>query len=91
VYIGEDKDLGVTALRVNVHGSHPLKRMTGDTVRMYYVVRGQGEFVLNGIAQKVTEGDCAVIEPGGEYSYTGEMTLFEVNSSKSHTYTDEKL
>ena len=52
--------------------------MVGAT-RSYLVIDGEGTFTLNGKPLKVREGDLVVIPSDGEYSYQGEMSLFEFN------------
>ena len=77
-YVKPEDGLGYSAIFVDVHGEHPLKKMVGAT-RSYLVIDGEGTFTLNGKPLKVREGDLVVIPSDGEYSYQGEMSLFEFN------------
>lgn len=89
-----EQGLGFTALTIWVDGEHPRKRIV-EGVRSYYVTEGEGTFTINDETHDVNEGDLFVITEGGEYSYQGFMTLFEVNVpnelSQSHTVIDERL
>ena len=90
VYVPNEAQKGFTALRVVVHGKHPLKRMI-DTTRTYFVIKGSGTFTLNGTSQEVKAGDLYIVEPGSQYEYEGEMELFEVNISPENSFKDERL
>ena len=79
------------ALRVDVHGNHPRKRMLGDTTRNYLVIDGTGRFTIRDETFDVQPGDLFVIPPEGEYQYEGQMTLFEFNVSPSGNIQDQKL
>ncbi len=81
----------LSLLRIDVHGSHPRKRMMGDTTRTYTVLDGTGRFTLGNETHDVQSGDVFVIPPDGEYHYEGQMTLDEVNSSPSGNIQDQKL
>lgn len=91
VYIPKSAEMGFTALQVNVHDSHPRKRISEGNVRSYFVIDGTGTFRVNGSNMPARKGTLFVIQPGDEYSYSGEMTLFEVNVSPDNTFGDEKL
>lgn|GEM_PF-1224704 len=79
---------GVNALRINVDGKHPRKRMLPGTTRIYFVIDGTGTFTLNDDTKEVTPGDLYVIPPLNEYEYEGTMTLFEFNASKNNVFED---
>ena len=81
----------LSLLRIDVHGSHPRKKMLGDTTRTYTVLDGTGRFTLGNETHDVQPGDVYVIPPEGEYQYEGQMTLDEVNSSPSGNIQDQKL
>ena len=91
VYIPSKANVGFNALAVDVHGSHPLKRMGDGTTRAYFVIDGTGNFTLNGTTTSMQKGDLFVIPPGQEYEYNGEMHLFEFNVSPDNSFRDEKL
>jgi|SRR3989344_4995787 len=78
VYVKPEDGLEFSALMVDVHGKHPLKRMINAT-RSYLVIKGNGSFTLNGKETEVKEGDLFVVPDGGEYRYQGTMKLFEFN------------
>ncbi len=82
---------GFSALTIYVDGSHPRKRMIEGT-RTYYVTEGEGTFTLGETKHDVKEGDFFVIPSGGEYSYEGQMALFEMNvASHDGKVVDEKV
>ena len=88
-----EQGLGFSALTIWVDGSHPRKRMLEGT-RTYYVASPlpRGTFTLDDEVHEVQEGDLFVVPEGGEYSYQGDMTLFEVNiPSATGAVRDEKL
>jgi hypothetical protein len=88
-----EQGLGFSALTIWVEGNHPRKRMLEGT-RTYYVADAnpKGTFTLGNEVREVEEGDLFVIPEGGEYSYQGDMTLFEVNiPSVAGLVRDEKL
>ena len=86
VYVAPEANKGFSMLAVDVHGSHPHKRMLGDTTRTYYVIEGEGSFTLGNDTHIVAQGDLFVIPPGGEYSYDGQMRLLEVNVSPTNDF-----
>jgi len=90
IYI-ELPNANFNALRIDVHGSHPRKKMVGDTTRNYLVVEGTGTFTLGEETFDVQPGDLFIIPPEGEYQYKGQMTLFEFNVSPSGNIQDQKL
>jgi RimJ/RimL family protein N-acetyltransferase/mannose-6-phosphate isomerase-like protein (cupin superfamily) len=90
-FIPKEAELGFSAMQIDVHGSHPRKRMLEGTTRSYYVVDGEGTFTLGNATHTVAKGDVFVIPPGGEYEYRGEMTLFEFNVSPDNSFQDQKL
>lgn len=94
IQVSAEQHLGFTALTILVHGEHPRKRIVEGT-RTYYVTEGTGVFTLNDEEQEVAQGDLIVIPPAGEYSYHGEMSLFEMNIPDGLSVTgsviDEKL
>jgi quercetin dioxygenase-like cupin family protein len=91
VYVPSEAGAGFNVLSVDVHGSHPRKRMLGDTTRTYYVIDGTGSFTLGDNTTEVQAGDLFIIPPDGEYEYNGQMRLLEVNVSPSNSFQDEKL
>jgi quercetin dioxygenase-like cupin family protein len=91
VYVPSDAGVGFNILGIDVHGSHPRKRMLGDTTRTYYVIDGSGSFTLGDTTSEVIAGDLFIIPPDEEYEYSGEMRLLELNVSPSNQFSDEKI
>lgn len=90
VFIPSGLKKGFNALLVTVDGQHPKKRML-DTTRVYFVIEGEGEFVIDNVPSKVSPYDLYVIEPSQEYSYKGKMKLFEFNVSPDNSFKDVVL
>lgn len=91
IYVSKEAQQGFMALRVEVHGRHPRKRILEDNTRSYFVAEGEGTFTINKETHQVLPGDLYVIPAGGEYEYEGRMTLFEFNVSPDNSFGDEKL
>ena len=77
-YIKAGEGLGFSVINVDVHGSHPRKRMVGAT-RTYLVTDGTGNFTLDSQTFDVAKGDFFIIPDGAEYEYQGQMHLIEYN------------
>lgn len=91
IYVNKDAKKWFTILRITVHGSHPLKKMIGDTTRTYYVESWMGEFTIDGIKHNAIPGNLFIIEPGHQYEYTWNMILMETNISWSNAFKDELI
>ena len=62
-------------------GESPPKRMI-TAIRVYFVISGSGEFVINEESYKAEKDKTFLISPGGVYSFKageGGMEIFEVN------------
>jgi mannose-6-phosphate isomerase-like protein (cupin superfamily) len=53
----------------------------------YYVLRGEGYFILNDEKQAVKQGDLIVIPPGTKYSFGGTLKMLLINTPH---YTPEQ-
>ena len=91
VLVPKEAEMGFTALQVNVDGAHPLKQILKGNTRSYFVVDGEGTFMLDGEPQAVNKGDLVVIPAGSQYEYQGTMTLFEFNVSPGNSFRDKKI
>lgn len=91
IYVSKDAREGFMALRVDVHGRHPRKRILEGNTRSYFVAEGQGTFTIGEETHQISQGDLYVIPAGGEYEYEGRMILFEFNVSPDNSFGDEKL
>ncbi len=65
-------------LLVSCITEHPPRRVL-QGIRMYFVVRGHGEFIIGDISYPVAEDQQVLIRAGETYQYSGEMTLLECN------------
>ena len=90
VYVPKEAGVGFNAMRINLQGRHPHKRMV-DTTRVYFVISGEGRFTIRDEVYKASPNDVFVIEPGVDYCYEGSMKLFEFNVSPDNSFKDEKL
>ncbi len=63
---------------VDCHSSHA-RVMVKASHRIYFVIEGEGGFVLEGRRYDVSQHDVIVIKPQTAYEYSGRMKLFEVN------------
>lgn len=72
---------GVRIIDVMVFKEHPEKEVT-DTKRIYNMISGNVEFIVNGVAHTLTDGMSLVLNKGDVYSYkktTGlSATMYEV-------------
>jgi len=91
IYVDKGEARGFNTLLVDVHGEHPRKRMGESTTRTYFVIEGEGTFTIGEQTFAVSNGDYFVIEPGGEYNYSGNMKLLETNISSDNSFEDEKI
>lgn len=89
VYVEPEDYQGFNALLVTVHGEHPPKRILPGNTRCYFVIEGQGTFVLNEDKHTVKEGDLFVVPADNEYCYRGNMKLFEFNISADNSFGDQ--
>lgn len=71
-----DTNNGSSIIYAELTGEHG-ERTIGDRARLYYILDGQGEFVVNGETTSVQTGDVIVIPPKGIYNYwpTNNSTL----------------
>jgi len=70
---------GIDAVRIIADGSSG-QANTGYCDRIYLVLVGTGEFVIDGNVIEVTKDDVIVLPKNTSYEYHGSMELFEVNS-----------
>ena len=58
----------------------------------YYVLEGQGFFVINDDRQTVSHGDLVVIPPGTRFTYGGQLKMLPINTphwSQDHEKVDQ--
>lgn len=91
VFVSKEESVGFNAMQIDVHGSHPDKKILEGNTRCYYVAEGSGVFTLNGEDYVANGGEFFVIPAGGEYSYSGSMRLLEFNVSPDNSFGDERL
>ena len=62
-----DVENGKTVAYAEFSGEHG-ERTIGEHVRIYYVLEGQGEFLVNGVKYPVDRGDLVTIPPHATYN-----------------------
>ncbi len=53
-----------------------------ETEFNYYVIEGNGYFILNGDKQDVAKGDLVVVPPGTKYTFGGQLKMLLINTPK---------
>lgn len=71
-----DVNGGSSVIYAELTGEHG-ERTIGERARLYYILDGQGEFIVSGEKTTVASGDVIVIPPNGVYNYwsTNNTTL----------------
>jgi mannose-6-phosphate isomerase-like protein (cupin superfamily) len=74
----EDRDLGVAAWAhaVDIDGARP--HFHRRSTELYYVLEGDGEVVLDGVAHPVRKGSLVHIPPGVVHGAVGRMRVLVV-------------
>ena len=78
------------ALFVDCKKRHYKTRLKGAT-RLYFVISGNGGFVINGKKSRANLHDLFVIRDGDIYEYSGKMKLIEVNVPATGKSNEERL
>lgn len=69
----------MSAAVFTVKGKHPkMKSMNSD--RLYFIIKGQGAFEINGKKLKVAKDDVVIVPKNTPYHYWGKMKCFLVHS-----------
>ncbi|MCL2017538.1 MAG: hypothetical protein FWG80_02075 [Alphaproteobacteria bacterium] len=74
----DDFDFASTAV-FNVTKSHGKCKSTLCN-RVYYVIEGQGKFIIAGKDIEVSASDVVIVPKNTEYDYVGKMKLFLVHT-----------
>lgn len=61
-------DGGRSVIYAEVTGDHG-QRVIGDKSRFYFIIDGEGEFIINSEKTTVKKGDTIVIPPNSTYEY----------------------
>ena len=73
-----------------VDGSHgKIRNKSND--RIYYVLEGEGEFIINEKIIFAKKSDVIIIPKNNSYDYRGKMKLFLVHTPAFDANSDEKL
>jgi mannose-6-phosphate isomerase-like protein (cupin superfamily) len=59
--------------------------------RIYFVIEGRGEFIINDKSIRVSAGEAVVVPKNTPYDFRGDMKLFLVNSPAFDPEGDIKL
>jgi mannose-6-phosphate isomerase-like protein (cupin superfamily) len=46
----------------------------------YYVIEGNGHFIIDGVKETVTKGDLIVIPPGTKFTFGGKLKMLLINT-----------
>lgn len=55
----------------------------------YYIIKGEGYFIIEDEKQLVTEGDLVVLPPGTKYTFGGRLKMLLVNTPQWHKDQEE--
>lgn len=83
---GED----FNALLVDCKTRH-YKTKLKNAVRMYFVIEGNGEFVVDNEKYEANLHDYFLIKSGQIYEYSGKMKLIEVNIPSTDRSNEEEI
>ncbi|OGK17757.1 hypothetical protein A3F32_01250 [Candidatus Roizmanbacteria bacterium RIFCSPHIGHO2_12_FULL_42_10] len=72
-----DVDDGRSVIYAEVTGDHG-QRKVGDKPRIYYIIAGKGEFIINEEFTMGMPGDVIVIPPHATYSYRATESILKV-------------
>lgn len=78
-YSNAQDNADMESLHLIIDG-HSGKATTGESSRVYLVLIGDGEFVIEGEVTSVQKGDVIMLPKNTDYEYQGSMELFEVNT-----------
>ena len=78
IYNLKDDFPSCNTVYVDCHKFHK-KVYVKTSHRIYFVIEGNGTFLVGDKKDKVEKNDVIVIEPMTKYSYEGKMKLFEIN------------
>lgn len=60
-----------------------------ETEFNYYVINGDGYFVINDERQAVKAGDLIVVPPGAKYTFGGKLKMLLISTPKWHAEQEE--
>ncbi|VVB59878.1 Cupin domain protein [uncultured archaeon] len=89
-YSSKDEFKNASAAYFEVDGSHgKIRNKLSD--RIYYVLEGKGEFIINDKIISVKTSDVIIVPKNTPYDYRGKMKLFLVHTPAFDAEFDEKL
>ncbi len=89
-YNSKEEFKNASAAYFEVDGNHgKVRNKLSD--RIYYVIEGKGEFIINDKNIPVNESDVIIILKNTPYDYRGKMKLFLVHTPAFDAEFDEKL
>lgn len=65
---------------INVVTGHDTFHISRRVTRLYYVLSGNGSFIIGGTRYRVNQAELVAIPPKVEYSYSGQMTHLMMGS-----------
>ncbi len=89
-YNSKDDFASASAAYFEVDGSHG-KCKTHSSDRVYLVLEGEGEFIINDKVIEVEQSDVIIVPKNTPYDYSGKMKLFLVHTPAYMPEDDVKL
>ena len=77
-YNSKEQFRNASAAVFEVDGHHG-KIKTTQSDRVYYVLEGKGEFIIDGKVEQVGKTDVVIVPKNTPYDYRGKMRLFLVH------------
>lgn len=89
-YVTKNDNKEFNALLVRCKTRHYRTKLKNAT-RLYFVVEGNGEFIIDNHKESAEVYDLFIIHDGQIYEYSGVMKLIEVNVPATDGDNEEKL
>ncbi|MFA6530240.1 MAG: hypothetical protein WCT31_00785 [Candidatus Micrarchaeia archaeon] len=90
VYVKKKGKNSFNAIFVECKKRHYRTKLTGAT-RLYFVISGSGNFIINGKKERAKLYDLFVITDKDIYEYNGKMKLIEVNVPATGQSNEKRL
>ena len=89
-FIEKKDNAGFDFLLVECLKKHYKTRLKKAT-RLYYVIEGDGYFIIDNVKQEANLYDLFIINDNQTYEYQGKMKLIEINIPATDKTNEEKL
>lgn len=68
----------VSIVRISTETGHETEIIEHGSVFAYYVLSGEGRFIVEGVPETCAAGDLVVIPPGRRFTYKGNLQMLLV-------------